>query len=94
VPYANICSRFEGTYCLHFQGTTLCPDHGDTSSPQIVGYQRMADQMLLARGVGVSGAVRLGERMIKVLKILSIPCSVDHCFCSRSGDGAIIGLLT
>lgn len=69
MPYANSCSRFEGTYSLHFQGTAPCPDHGNRSSPKIVGYQRVVEQMLLARGVGVSGAVRRGERMIRVPKI-------------------------
>jgi hypothetical protein len=36
--------------------------------PKIVGFQRMADQMLLAGGVGVSGAVRWVERMIRILE--------------------------
>ena len=72
MPYANICSRFEGTCCLHFKGGALCPDHGDSSSLKTAGYQRMADQMLLARGGwggGVSGAVRWDEGMTRVLKI-------------------------
>ena len=68
MPYANSCSPFEGTYCLHFQGKTNFPDRVDSSSPKTVGFRRMADRMLHARGVGVSGAVRWGERMIRVLK--------------------------